>query len=764
MKLFENLHDLDWDKVLNHICENVTSQAGRLKIQQLTPLPPEEAKKQCNLIIKLSELLPNSNERSYNVDSVDEFHSWYHALIRGATMRVNDFLKILNFCHQWESLKFIVTAVEDTAHINFENLINTINQTIDLEGQIKANATAQLYELYQEKLKLTQQIQKVMEQIIKKYEIQDDLQDRYYTLRENRWVLPIKSGKRHNINGIIHAVSQTKQTVFIEPAEVVQLNNRLTSVESAIQDEIERILMNLSQLAKNHENQLAQAYNLMVRFDALIGAAHWRLRTGGSSFDWNPDRLFVKDLGNPIMVYQGMAVVRNFIDLGSKKILILSGPNAGGKTVLLKSLALAIQCARVGLPICATYAELPYIEEIIVDVGDHQNLLGSLSSFQAQMELLKYALKTAGPKTLIVIDEIVANTDPEEAAALGRAFVEALIEKNAWVLVTTHLGLIKDHWSQDQPVLVGSMDFDLENKKPIYRFVAYVPGFSLALEMAKKWGVPDSILKRAWSLLKPETQNKLTTLDEIQNLKNRLLQLEQQYMREIENLKIQKEALEKEQEQIKKEKQKILEQFAKDLEVKAQTILNEIRATQKFQKSLISQRLAKSLPEIVEYKQKADTPSTDTQKLVLEPGMRVFVKSFRKFGIIQSQILEKNQVIVYLDSMRVTVGLDDIDPALTSSLSVTKGFSHRPKSNLNSHEITFDCRSLTVQEALEKLDSVLDSALQNGVSRVKIIHGHGQNILKKNIRQHLSRMNQIKRWVPGDTLDNDGVTWAILDE
>ena len=392
-----------------------------------------------------------------------------------------------------------------------QELLSSIDRLMTPQGDIRTNASETLYKLNQEKKQLAVKVQNSLDELVKGHNHDLYLQDKYVTTREGRWVIPIKSGMRHELQGIIHATSSSKQTVFMEPQAVVPLNNRIKQIEIQIQKEIQKLLKQISDSLFKKLHDFETSKQTMLNVDCFFAKAKLAHATEAQPIKFSKDSIRLERLKHPLMVINKEPIVANHLELTQKeKILILSGPNAGGKTVLLKSFGLASHMARCGLPICAdSNSFLPFFKKILTAVGDNQSVDQNLSTFAGHLQILNQACHAKGPRSLILIDEICGSTDPDEGSALARSFIEHYAEQKAFGLITSHLGPLKTNWKQGSGIINGSMNYDLDSGQPTYEFIRGLAGQSLAFATAQKIGILESVYKKAKSHLSPRGKKQL---------------------------------------------------------------------------------------------------------------------------------------------------------------------------------------------------------------------------------------------------------------
>ena len=383
--------------------------------------------------------------------------------------------------------------------------LSGIDQLMTASGEIRTDASETLFKLNQEKKQLANKVQNTLDDLVKGHDHDPHLQDKYVTNREGRWVIPVKSGMRHELDGIIHATSSSKQTVFMEPQAIVPLNNKIKEMEAEIEKEVARLLKEISDYLFQHINNFIESKEALLESDTYLAKAQFANVTSATPVLFSTDSIELENLKHPLMVLNGEVVIPNNLKLNQEeRVLILSGPNAGGKTVLLKSFGLAAHMARCGLPICASEGStLPFFEDVYIAVGDNQSVDDSLSTFAGHLQVLNNACHARGPQSLVLIDEICGSTDPDEGAALARGFIQHYASQGAFGVITSHLGPLKMGWKKGVGIVNGSMNYDTETGTATYEFIRGVPGKSLAFATAKKIGILDSVYNNAKTFFEP---------------------------------------------------------------------------------------------------------------------------------------------------------------------------------------------------------------------------------------------------------------------
>jgi len=764
-----NLQHLDWPILLKNLEGFATSESAREGIRNLSPLSSTMEALKSFEEIEEARIIVASGKRP-SLEGLDLFNTWFDRVKKSAVLKTIEIKDIRRFCYEVKSLREAAVSystpwLKEVFATLFDPTepISAIDQIITPAGEIKSDASEELANLFKSKQDTERHLHSTLNKIVKKHNLETVLQDRFVTNREGRWVLPIKSGMQHNFEGIIHDASQTKQTVFMEPQEVVSINNDIRQIEIKIEKEIEKLLTELSHYLHGNADKFERAKKIMIKADERLAQAQLAMQLNSQPCRFSGKRIRLLELRHPLLVLQNPNVVTNDVEMNEEnRILLLSGPNAGGKTVLLKAIGLAAQMARCGLPICAEEgSEIPFFHKIQVAVGDEQSVHRNLSTFAAHLAILTEGTRVSGHENLILVDEICSATDPEEGAALAKAFIEHFSRNRVFSIVTSHLGALKEGWTKESGVMNGRLEYDEVSGKSTYKLFLGLPGQSQALKTAQNIGVPQSIISRAVELLHPDTRHRRKKLDELEAIKNEMLQSKEHLEKEKSKFTELKSKYEELVEKFRKEKESWLTKAVKIAEQKIEEMIESAKASQAQLKSL--QDVKSQLPTVIKSPQKPSITTAEDFASAFPRGSPVFVPALQQDGVVQSEPDSKGLVTVLAQSMRVQIGWKDLQPPRNPKTTST---APKPSASLGAgtlDERVIDLRGQRVDEALTALDQQLDIAIRNREDRIKVIHGHGTETLKKSIRSFLSRSVYVRQWRSGDTTSGgDGVTWVEL--
>ncbi len=605
-----------------------------------------------------------------------------------------------------------------------------VAEALEEDGRVKDHATPKLRQIRRRMEPLRAQIQDRLYAVMDAHP--EAVQERFITLRRDRYVIPVKAHLQHQVTGIVLDQSASGATVFLEPASVVPLNNELAKLRLEEEAEVQRVLFELTQ-ALAADPEVDRTLEALATLDLVRAAASlaedWRLARPR----WGePGRYRLQGLFHPLVAN----CVPNDLELDAdRRLLLITGPNMGGKTVLLKSLGLAVLMAQAGLFVPAQAAELPWVDAILVDIGDEQSLEHSLSTYAAHLVRLEAVLQKASPRALVLIDELGSGTDPMEGAALSQAILEALLERGARGVITTHLTPLKAFAMERAGVLNASMAFDLERLEPTYRLVLGVPGRSYALAVARQLGFPEAVLARAEVLLGPEGRELEALLERLE-AERRALQAE---LAQARAARAEAEALRAELEarlaRIEAERQERLEaaraeadRLLKEVHERIRTLREQARQGESAKRD--------ALRTVMQLRQQVRPEPKRPRLEGLKPGMTVEVPSYRKTGTVVR--VDGEEAVVQIGVLKVSVPTAELRPRGEDA--------PRPKQAVvvkSGFEPELNVRGLTAVEAVEAVHDFISEALALKETPVRILHGKGTGALRRAIRDALKRDKRV---------------------
>ena len=609
--------------------------------------------------------------------------------------------------------------------------LRRIRECLDESGHVKDDATPRLREIRRRVNPLREEIQQKLNNILDRNP--EAIQERFITIRRDRFVIPVKASHQNKIPGIILDQSDSGLTVYMEPQSVVPLNNQLASLKLEEDAEVNRVLFELSAILGN-DPELGATLESLVELDVARAAANL-------AEDWKLTRPRLNQEGlyrlttarHPLIVDP----VSNDLELSlERRILLLTGPNMGGKTALLKTLGLAVLMAQCGLFVAAEAAEVAFPDKLFVSIGDQQSIQESLSTFAANLLQLKEIAENATRHSLVLIDELGSGTDPEEGAALSQAFVEGLLASGVRGLITTHLSPLKA-FAQDTPgVQNASMRFDLELLRPTYQLVVGAPGRSYALSIARRLGYPDAGVRRAEELLGPEGGRLERLLGALEAERDGLRAAREEAERRTLNAERQRQELEERLAELEQNKAEMLEEAKLEAE---QVILDAQERVKQTRERAKVEGQGQALQELMQLRNRYKRPEKNEIKPVsgLEVGALVDVPEYGGRATIAE--LRGKEAVLQMGAVRVTVPLHKIEPVVQAQGS-NKGSTTKTKAKIAAE---LNLRGLTVEEALLVVHDYLDEAKATGTTPVRLLHGKGTGALRTALRDALKRDKRV---------------------
>jgi len=684
-----------------------------------------------------------------------------------------------------------------------------IDRCIDPSGEVSDRASPGLATARGEVHALSTRLQKRLARYLQDANISPYLSDDFVTLRNDRYVLPVRAESRSRVKGIVHDASNTGTTLFIEPQEVVELNNRLKSAELEVERERQRVLRMLTDGVTAVREPLAAGLRTLGLIDLAFARGHLSRRMNACEPRVERDGVFeLLQLRHPLLPPN--EAIANDLRLGqSYRVLVLSGANAGGKTVAMKSLALAALFVRAGFHVpCEPGSRVALVDTVLADIGDDQDIKQSLSTFSGHMANLAEIIREGSPHLLAVIDEVGVGTDPGEGAALAQAILEALADAGACVVTTTHYNLLKEMAAIDERFCNASVEFDPETLAPTYKLHVGTPGASSATSVAARMGIPSSVLERANALLQREDRQLDRMLSELAANRATL----ETETREAASLRAESAAARDEYrsrlERLQERRDKLFDEMRGELDDAFKAAHDDIagvirdlqRGVNRGQASAQEAARARAKLKVLEERRETEEltarPEFDERPAALDwrnlkPGDAVVLPGGGT-GVLESLPDRHGKVSVRAASARLVLPADrvrlpavqeDAAPARRGQLPA-RPFSHATSdggspsgspsgshseshSNLGSEMLgggTLHCdlRGLRVSDALDRVAEILDDAAAGGSDAVELIHGSGTGALRKAVREYLAASPYVSSYRPGDRAGGDGVTLAML--
>jgi DNA mismatch repair protein MutS2 len=672
-------------------------------------------------------------------------------------------------------------------------LARAVDDTFDAAGEIRDSASPELERLRGERNSLQERARGAIEELMRADEYTSVMQDQFFTIRAERYVLPLKASAKSLGLGIVHDTSRTGETVFVEPTALVAVNNRLKVTELDIRRESRRILEALTADVAVLADPLRRTAAVLAALDVRLAGARLGLAYGGNAIAIVDEPIVeLHEARHPILALSHEAaadIIANDVALGGSQpsILVVSGPNAGGKTVLMKTVGLAALMARAGLLVAADpRSRVGFFDDVRADIGDRQSVVGDLSTFSGHLANVAEILRPGPRPALVLLDELMAGTNPEQGAALARATAEALASRNALAVITTHYDSLKALGESDAQFANAGMQYDLAELRPTFRLVIGTPGRSYAFDIAARMGLPAPVLERARALAGASSVG-------LEALLAKLEAREAALVAETERLaaaEVEATAAAAAQRQAAA----ALTARERELRVNARAAVDEaIAETRAALKAIVRQaqeagtgraaeaaraeidRVAAGVHASLPAAEAAPPPAAAT---TWKPGMRVFVERMGAEGVLADVPDARGRARVTLGKLTVDVAADELRPAPPPARRVERARRAEARADTgpaaggsedslalvsSGSGRTLDVRGQNGDEALAALDAFLDRAALSGETHIVVVHGHGTGALRKRVRAHLAESPYVARWAPGTPRQGgDGASVAEL--
>ena len=779
------LTTLEYTKIIDLLTEKADSEPGKKLCRDLVPstdlstirTAQRETKDALARLFRIGSTSFGSNrDLGFSIRSLEI----------GSSLSMSELLKLASFLDNVSRIKTYgkkerEDLPNDSLDAYFEGLTpmtqlaNEINRCILSEEEMADDASPKLKSIRRSKLSTNSQLTSMVNGAYRTF-----LQDAVITMRDNRYCIPVKAEYKSQVSGMVHDQSSTGSTFFIEPAAVVNLNNQLKELDLQEQEEIEVILGDLSSQAAVHTSELAADQKIMTTLDFIFAKAKLAMEQNATEPIFNTEHYIQIRKGRHPLLDKKKAVPID-VRLGKDfDLLVITGPNTGGKTVSLKTVGLFTLMGQAGLHIPALdRSELSIFSEVYADIGDEQSIEQSLSTFSSHMTRVVHILQHADADSLCLFDELGAGTDPTEGAALAIAILNYLHDRGIRTMATTHYSELKIYALSTNFVENACCEFDVETLRPTYRLLIGIPGKSNAFAISSKLGLSDEIIHAAKEQISKEDESFEDVIADLEQSRVTIEKEQQEIAEYKERIRTLQEQLQKKNEKIDQAKDKIL----RDANEKARAILQEakdvadetIRDFNKAGASADIKELEKKRQKVRDkinekngklalgntQKKPADQKTVDPKKL--KKGDSVKIISMNLKGIVNTLPDARGNLFVQCGIMRMQTNVNDLvpvkeetitAPALqrtnTGKLKMSKSFSVSSEINL------LGC---TVDEAIAKLDKYLDDAYLAHLPSVRVVHGKGTGALRNAVQSHLKRLKYVKEYRLGEYGEGDaGVT------
>lgn len=662
--------------------------------------------------------------------------------------------------------------------ITDKQLEDKIFATFDENLNIRQDATPELKGLFAALRDNEKNLKNTVNSLLNSAEFSKHLQENIYTTRDDRIVFQVMASSKSKVPGIVHDVSATNKTFYIEPEQIVPLNNKIREIKSNIHSEMVKILAGLTSLVKDEIKALQLSEQILATIDYHFAKARYAIKIQAVEPEIVTHKIIeFENMKHPLLIGNVENVITNNFEIGKDyKSVIITGSNTGGKTVTIKTIGLYILMAKAGMFLPCTAAKIYPFENVFADIGDDQSILQNLSTFSAHMTNIIEILNQSNEKSFVILDEICAGTDPVEGAVLAQVILEKLAQKEVLSTVTTHYGELKALEYTNPYFKNASVEFNTTTLKPTYKLLIGIPGLSNAISIAQNLGLEQDIVDKAKNIVVSTKDPSILVVEKLQETQAKLAQ----NLEEAENLKETSENLKSEYEnslaEIKKDKKKtvkiIKDKFDRELlEVKAEIkdILDELRR-EKSEKiarrsyARLAQTEQKFRGKLAGFDEKQQYAEIDWSKV--KNGDKLILKELNQPVTVLSLPDKNDYITVQMGNFKTKIKTNKLAPY--DSAYEKKENVYRPnsfekfelrKTNISS---TLDLRGYKVEDALDSLEFYLDKASLANLACVTIIHGHGTGALKSAVRDFLSTSPYVAKFRPGEDAEGgDGV--SIVD-
>ncbi|MBE2974620.1 endonuclease MutS2 [Priestia megaterium] len=776
-------HVLEFNKVKEQLQKKVASSLGREKVANLIPSTQYEevvkwqkATDEATTVLRLRGNVP--------LGGIFDVRPSVKRAEIGGTLSSNELLDVASTIYAARQVKqFIEQVVEDedlqlsiiTEHIEklmpLPEVEQTIKMSIDENGTVLDGASDQLRGIRQKLRSTESRIREKLESLIRSSSAQKMLSDAIVTIRNERFVIPVKQEYRSAYGGIVHDQSSSGATLFIEPQAIVTLNNELQEAKVKEKQEIERILIALTVQVAEVANELRQNVYLLGELDFMFAKGRYSHELKASKPKMN-DRGYIKlvKAKHPLIAQED--VVANDIELGDQYTsIVITGPNTGGKTVTLKTLGLFTLMAQAGLQIPALDgSEMAVFKHVFADIGDEQSIEQSLSTFSSHMVNIVDILQKVDHESLVLFDELGAGTDPQEGAALAISILDQVYEKGARVVATTHYPELKAYGYNREGVVNASVEFDIETLSPTYKLLIGVPGRSNAFEISRRLGLSAEVIERAKGYIGSETnkvENMIASLEDSRRQSEHELEEAEELRKEAQKLhkELQSQIIEfnEKRDKLYEKAEEKAQATVKAASEEAEKIISNLRKMSQKNHALVKEheliearkRLEDAVPTLEKSKKKPAVPKK--QERTLQAGDEVKVLSWGQKGTLVERV-SNNEWQVQMGIMKMKVKEKDLEyisspkPVETKPLATVKGKDYHVNLEL-------DLRGERYENALIRVEKYIDDALLANYPRVSIIHGKGTGALRKGVQEYLKNHRSVKNIRFGEASEGgSGVT------
>jgi DNA mismatch repair protein MutS2 len=791
---------LEFGRLREIVARNCTSASGHRAVENLTlRTDAERLRAEFTLIREAIAYLRSGAELGFG--SLADPAGWLARLAMPAALltafeildaaSLMDAATSLKQTLRGEAPKYPRLAERAASIADFRHLAAQIHRAILPNAEISDDASPVLKRIRASIGQAREKIQQSLETLLRSRE--DASGEDYVTLRNDRFVIPVRAADRRAIPGVVHGASATGQTLFVEPLETIELNNRLVQLFEDEAAEIARILAEFTDLLRAERGPLDFAATTIADLDSIFARARYAREFDACIPEFSTgNRLRLASSRNPVLEDNLRRKDRKIVPMslelgGTETIMVISGPNTGGKTVALKTTGLAALAGQSGIPVAAQSAELPLFDCVLADIGDEQSIAADLSTFSAHVLTLKSMLDRATEHTLVLVDEMGTGTAPEEGSALAVALLEEFRARRCLTLATTHHDRLKSYASATRGIVNAAVEFDEEKLQPTYRLLTGVPGVSSGIEIARRLGLPSRVIDHARAGLSPETREARELIAYLHRSRDEINQLQHRAKDELRRLEAERRALQTEW--VERQRARITDlekQFAattKRLENEVARLTAEIkdRKSRTQAEKFGARRMARiesvarseadaAVLETLSASQGDLGATLEVPKPVapeqLAEGMRIRVRGMKEPVVLRGHDASKAEIQAGPMRMKIpladVLGVESVPAPRAAATAAQRGVTvtSTPADEPSANEI--NVIGNTVEEASRRIDKFLDAAALEGLPRVRVIHGHGTGALRRGLAEFLSVHPLVER-ISSEAEDRGGTAVTVVD-
>ena len=785
----KSLSTLEYTKILKSLSECAKNDDAKTMAEELKPSSDfrevERALAETDAAVTMS--LKFGSPEILRVEPVD---GAIKRLDVGGALSAAELLNVARLLKCIRNLKRYTKEQTGALEEYFSELVSAkpiedeINRAIVSEDEIADAASPALANVRRKMKNTGAKIKDSLDSMVRSGHYQKFLMDNIVTMRNNRYVVPVKAEHRSEVPGIVHDMSASGSTVFIEPSSVVNANNELHELEIKEKAEIEKVLYELSNKVAEISEQVKYNYETLILIDFIFAKAKLALDMKAVCPKLNTDGKIKIVKGRHPLIDKSKIVPID-VRLGDDfDVLVVTGPNTGGKTVVLKTIGLFCIMTQAGLHIPANEeSEMPVFDDIFADIGDEQSIEQSLSTFSSHMKNIVHIVENAGPNSLVLFDELGAGTDPVEGAALATAIIESIRLIGAKIVATTHYSELKLYALSTDGIENASCEFDVETLSPTYKLLIGVPGKSNAFAISKILGLPDSIIERSKEKLSDENikfEDVLGSIEENRVSAQKAREEQERMRREIEQLK---DELQREREKIDKKKDKIYdnarakaEKIIKQAQEDTERMLEEIKQLQKEKRDKEAVRAMEEVRKELKLKEKSNVRpknrrsggvKSNVNLNTLKLGSNVLIIDLNDKGTVLSINKDNQTAVIQVGIMKITAKISNLVVLEDEKGSKPESYvAPKRSTGINtamSGKTEVDLRGMTIGEAELEVDKFLDESVLSGLSEVSLIHGKGTGALRAGIHEYLRHHPHVRKYRLGRFGEGDiGVTIVEL--